>query len=137
MNSIPLAAINDLLVIEDLQERLTAVLERSRRRAPLQPEYRVDTHRVLGCQSQVWIVPHLTSSHISFVGDSESPLVRGLVILICDCFSGDPGHVVHSLKVGYDPVDTLGLLKTLSLTRQRGLQAVRIRLLQLVSEDGR
>jgi sulfur transfer protein SufE len=57
---------------------------------------------------------------------------------MCDCFSGDPALTLFSsLKVGYDPIDTLGLLKTLSLTRQRGLQAVRTRLLQLVSEDGR
>jgi hypothetical protein len=35
MHSTPLAAINDFLVIEDLQERLTAVLERSRHRATL------------------------------------------------------------------------------------------------------
>jgi cysteine desulfuration protein SufE len=136
MHSTPLAVINDLLVIEDLQERLTAVLERSRHRATLPLEFRIDSNRVLGCQSHVWIVAHLTPTHVRFTGDSDSPLVRGMVILLCDCFSGDLTDVARSLKAGYDPIDALGLSKMLSLTRQRGLQAVRSRFLQIVTTDG-
>jgi cysteine desulfuration protein SufE len=134
MHSTPLALINDFLVIEDPQERLTAVLERSRNGATLQPEFRIDSNRVLGCQSHVWIVAHLTPTHVSFTGDSDSPLVKGLVILLCDCFSGDLTDVARSLEAGYDPIDALGLSKMLSFTRHRGLQAVRTRFLQIVSK---
>jgi len=125
--------INDLLLIEDPQERLGAVLDRARRRPALGNTDRNERNRVQGCQSQVWIKGTSTTKSIQFAGDSDSPLVRGLVVLLCDYFSGEIADSRARLESGIDPLESLGLSQNLSSTRRLGLQAVRIRLKQLAS----
>lgn len=125
------ALLDDLAVIEDLQERLGAVVDRARRRPPLPESQRNETNRVTGCQSQVWVVRAPGDDSLRFLGDSDSPLVRGLVVLTCDFFSGADPDSSEALMTGVDPLELLGLAGSLSQTRRNGLLSVRARLLDL------
>jgi len=130
------ALLDDLAVIEDLQERLGAVVDRARRRPPLPESQRIETNRVIGCQSQVWVVRAPDKDAPRFLGDSDSPLVRGLVVLTCDFFSGDDSASSEALVAGVDPIELLGLARSLSQTRRNGLLAVRARLCDLARKQG-
>lgn len=115
--------IEDHLLIENPQERLTAVVDRARRRPPLSAEERTDAHRVPGCVSQVWLVGELRDGRCHFRCNADGPLVKGLVAFLCDYFSGaTPAEI---LADSTDPLAALDLLKDLSPTRQNGLTAVR------------
>ena len=122
--------IDGLQFIEDAQERLTAVVERARSAPPLDESLRTEAHRVHGCQSRVWIVGS-ASPPSSFRGDSDSPLVRALVLLTCDFFSDPDPAALASLRADADPVALLGLDSHISGTRRVGLAAVRARLREL------
>lgn len=122
--------IEGLQFIEDAQERLTAVVERARSAPPLDESLRTEAHRVHGCQSRVWIVGS-ASPPSSFRGDSDSPLVRALVLLTCDFFSDPDPAALASLRADADPVALLGLDSHISGTRRVGLAAVRARLREL------
>ena len=56
MNDAQRQLLEDLNLIEDPQERLTIVVDRARRRAPFADPDRIDSNRVAGCVSQVWLI---------------------------------------------------------------------------------
>ncbi len=117
--------IEDLRIIEDVQERLSAVVSRAAKRS-LPPELRVDVHRVTGCVSSVWLVPELRDGRCHFGFDADSPMVKGLVGVLCEVYEGGTATDVASTE----PVlwEQLGFLKLLSPTRLNGLAAVRARI---------
>src|SRR5688572_13790006 len=88
--------VEDLAVLDDPQERLALVVDRARRIPPLDPAERTDANRVHGCVSVVWLVASLRDGKCVFRGDAEPPLVRGLVVLLCEFFSGFPPAALAS-----------------------------------------
>lgn len=123
--------IDDLQIIEDPQERLGAVVDLARRGQLLPEPDRTEVNRVSGCQSQVWLIAKRAGDTCTFAGDSDSPLVKGLVRLICDFFSGESVvHICASAET-CDPIALLDLSRNLSPTRINGLAAVRRKIREL------
>lgn len=115
--------LDDLNIIEDPQERLTIVVDRAKNHPPFTDSERTDDHRVSGCVSQVWLVSEFRDGQCHFRCDADGPLVKGLVALLCDYFSGaTPTEIVSNDTY---PLAELRLLQNLSPTRQNGLAAVR------------
>jgi len=118
--------IEDFAIIEDAQERLAAVVDRTRTRPPLPEAERTETNRVKGCISLAWVVGELRDGRCHFRSDADSPLVRGLLALLCDCYSGaTPAEVAATEPILLEP---LGLAKNLSPTRLNGLRSVRAKI---------
>ena len=114
---------NDLLAIEDIHERLGAVVSRARGGATLTPDERNEASRVRGCVSAVWLVGEMRDGRCYFRSDADGPLVRGLVGLLTDFFSGaTPAEIVTSQS---DPLGALELTANLSPTRRNGLASTR------------
>ncbi len=125
--------IDDLMLIEDSQERLATITDSARKLPALPEDFRTDAHRVAGCQSQVWITALKRGGTCVFVGDSDSPLVRGLVQLTCSFYSDESsGHILGQTEAD-DPITLLDLARNLSPTRRNGLAAVRNRIRQLAA----
>ena len=113
----------DLAALDDPQERLALIVDRAKRVRPLPPQERIDANRVRGCVSVVWLVGEVRAGRCYFRGDAESPVVRGLVVCVCDFFSGVSAADVAASKL--EPLDALGVTRNLSPTRRNGLAAVR------------
>lgn len=110
-------------VFDDPQERLAAIVERARRSPPLTTAERTPLTRIPGCVSPVWVVADFADGRCRFRAHAEAPVVRGLVSLLCEFYSGATPLDILT----FDPslLDELGLTKTLSPTRRHGLAAVR------------
>jgi cysteine desulfuration protein SufE len=115
--------IDDLSVIENVQERLGVVVDRARARASLAATERTDANRVRGCVSLAWIVGELREGRCHFRSDADSPLVRGLLTLMCDFYTDASPAEVASVEPKL--FEELGLTHSLSPTRQNGLRSVR------------
>ena len=116
----------DYSLIDDPQERLAAVVDHARRRPPLPEAERTETHRVKGCVSLAWVVGEMRDGRCYFRSDADSPLVRGLLVLLCDFYSDAlPADVVAT-----EPalLEELGLARNLSPTRLNGLRSVRAKI---------
>ena len=121
--------VDDFAIIEDAQERLSAVIDRAKHLPPLPAADRTEDHRVSGCVSQVWVVGELRGGRCFFRCDADGPLVKGLVAFLCEYFSGAiPTEIAAS---DADPLEALGLMSNLSPTRHNGLAAVRARIREL------
>lgn len=117
------ALVRDLAIIDDPQERLALVVDRVKNVPRLPASERIDAHRVRGCVSVVWLVGDVRDGRCFFRSDAESPVVRGLLGLLCDFFSGFSPAQLATTDV--DPLESLGLLRNLSPTRRNGLAAAR------------
>jgi cysteine desulfuration protein SufE len=115
--------IDEFAGLEDPHDRLGAVIDRAKKVPPLPSKERIDANRVRGCVSVVWLAGELDAGRCCFRGDAESPVVRGLLILLCDFFTGALVHEVAESEL--EPLHALGLLQNLSPTRRNGLTAAR------------
>ena len=113
--------INDLLLIPDAQERLSIIVARAK--SSLLDTDRTDANLVKGCVSRVWLASSIKEDCCHFRYDADSPMVKGLVDLLCEVYEGgSPVEIVTEEPVIWE---RLGLLKVLSPTRLNGLAAVR------------
>jgi cysteine desulfuration protein SufE len=109
--------------IDDPQERLTVAIGWKFAMAPLRPDERTEDRLVRGCVSRVWLAAEMEEGRCRFRVDADSPLVRGLVAMLCGIYDGaTPAEVIEEEPV---VLTELGILKNLSPTRQNGLAAVR------------
>jgi cysteine desulfuration protein SufE len=109
--------------IEDPQERLSVAIGWKSTMAPLTPGERTDDRLVRGCVSRVWLAAEMESGRCRFRVDSDSPMVRGLVRLLCGIYDGaTPAEVLAEEPA---VLEELGITRNLTPTRQNGLAAVR------------
>jgi cysteine desulfuration protein SufE len=122
--------IDDLNLIEDAHERLSALTSYvARTRLP--EELKTDDLIVPGCISRVWVHGELRNGLTHFRCAADSPMVAGLIALLCDLYSSTkPEEVVN---VEPEIWQRCGFVKLLSPTRLNGLAAVRARLQELAS----
>ena len=130
------AAIQRVLgAIDDPQERLTVAMGWKSTMGPLHEEERIEENLVRGCVSRVWLAAEMEGERCRFRVDADSPLVRGLVGLLCGIYDGAmPAEVI-----GEEPVvlEESGILRNLSPTRQNGLAAVRRALVEFATKGER
>ncbi|MCX6954231.1 MAG: SufE family protein [Verrucomicrobia bacterium] len=115
--------IDDLAIIDDPQERLGVIVDRAKKLPPLAESERTDATRVRGCVSLVHLVGEVREGHCYFRCEADGPLVRGLVALLCEFYSGATPAEIAATDT--DPLEALGLAKNLSPTRRNGLASAR------------
>ena len=118
--------IDDYGIIDDAQERLAAVVDNARRQPALPETERLEANRVTGCVSLAWVVAEERAGRCYFRSDADSPLVRGLLRLLCDLYSGATPAEVAATEPAL--LEQLGLARNLSPTRLNGLRSVRARI---------
>jgi cysteine desulfuration protein SufE len=123
--------IDDLLIIPDVQERMSAVVAAAAKQGIPEAE-REDAWLVSGCSSRVWVAGFVTADTLHLRSDADSPLVKGLVHLLCQVYDGQPIDQVRADRP--ELWEKLGFHKMLSPTRQNGLAAVHRRVVELAAE---
>jgi cysteine desulfuration protein SufE len=126
--------VDDYLIIDDPQERLAAIVDRARHASPLPDAERSETNRVRGCVSQAWIAAELRNGRCFFHSDADSPLVRGLLLLLCDFYSDAAPADVATTEPAL--LEELGLARNLSPTRLNGLRSVRAKIREFAAHAG-
>ena len=106
----------------DWSERYQYLIDLGRKLPPLPDEFRNEDHRLLGCQSMVWIVADGDASRLDFRAASDSSIVAGLIYLALRVYSGRSAEDILAAPADY--IATIGLAKHLSPTRSNGLAAV-------------
>ena len=106
----------------DWSERYQYLIDLGRKLPPFPDEWRTEEHRLLGCQSMVWIVPQGDAKRLDFRAISDSAIVSGLIYLALRVYSGRPAAEI--LATDPDYIADIGLAKHLSPTRSNGLMAL-------------
>ena len=82
-------------------------------------EYKLDSFKVHGCMSQVWLVPKYNEGKITFMADSDAHITRGVVTMVADIFSGSTAKQIQETNID-TIINGLGLLSILSPNRRNG-----------------
>jgi len=80
-------------LLDDWDDRYRYVIELGRTLAPLPETARIEANKVQGCASQVWLTTEVKPDGaagpvLSFVGDSDAHIVRGLIAILFAVYSG-------------------------------------------------
>ena len=111
-------------LLGDWEERYRYVIDLGRDLAPLTDAERSDANKVRGCASQVWLVTgRAPNGRMSFRGDSDAHIVRGLIALLLRLYSGRLPAEIASFDARA-AFDRLGLAAALTTQRSNGLFAM-------------
>lgn len=116
--------IDDFAFLEDWESRYTHVIEMGKALAPLDDAEYSDAHKVKGCVSQVWLVSEPGPDRkLTFRGDSDAHIVKGLVALVIRIYSGQKAADIVTWDAG-QILKEMGLGEHLSPQRSNGLGAM-------------
>jgi len=118
--------IEDFELLDDWEDKYRYVIELGRELPDMPEAEKTDANKVNGCVSQVWLVAETENGDgktVTFRGDSDAHIVRGLVAIMISALSGQPAEEV----VGYDAEGLfrqIGLDSHLTPQRSNGLRAM-------------
>ena len=123
--------IADFQLLDDWEDRYRYVIELGRALAPLPERLRTDANKVRGCASQVWLAtdvePARGAPHLSFEGDSDAHIVRGLIAILFAIYDGKRADEI--LATDAIPIfGELGLKEHLTPQRSNGFAAMVVRI---------
>ncbi|GAB1581378.1 SufE family protein [Phyllobacterium phragmitis] len=116
----------DFDILDEWEDRYRYVIDLGRDLTPYPDDARDAAHKVQGCVSQVWLKTEIGEGpdpEITFLGDSDAHIVRGLVAIVLALYSGRRASEILAI----DPesiLKTLGLDEHLTPQRSNGLRAM-------------
>jgi cysteine desulfuration protein SufE len=117
---------SDFEFLDNWEDRYRYIIELGREMPPLNDTDKNAANKVDGCASQVWLVSEKQNSQpvtLSFHGDSDAHIVRGLVAIITSAFTGKTPQDIIALDADV-LLKSLGLDVHLSQQRSNGLRAM-------------
>ena len=115
-------------LLDEWDDRYRYVIELGRTLAPLPEEAHTESNKVRGCASQVWLLTHVKPNGgagpaLSFEGDSDAHIVRGLIAILFALYSGKPAQKILQTDA-LAAFDRLGLRENLTPQRSNGLRSM-------------
>lgn len=114
--------IGEFQFFDDWMDRYQYLIDMGRKLPEFKEEWRNDTNRVHGCQSQVWLRVEGDASRLHFDAISDSAIVSGLIALLLRIYNDRSAAEI--LKTPPDFIAGIGLDAHLSPTRSNGLHAM-------------
>lgn len=115
--------IENFSFLEDWEDRYAYLIELGKELPPMDPADKNDQTKVEGCMSQVWLKTNVDNGILTFVGESDAHIVRGLIAVLRIVLSGKTKEEIRQTNVE-DVFKQLGLESHLSPTRRNGFFAM-------------
>lgn len=112
--------IENFELLEDWEDKYRYIIDLGSNLAPLDEKFKTEEWKVRGCQSQVWLVPEKKDGKLSFKGDSDAMIVKGLISIVLTIFNNKTPSEIAVLEID-DVFSRLGLEEHLSPSRRNGL----------------
>jgi cysteine desulfuration protein SufE len=115
-------------LLDDWDDRYRYVIELGRTLAPLPEPARIEANKVQGCASQVWLTTAVKPDGaagpvLSFVGDSDAHIVRGLIAILFAVYSGKSARDILATDA-VAVFEQLGLREHLTPQRSNGFRSM-------------
>lgn len=124
-------------LLDDWEDRYRYVIELGKELGPMADGDHSEENKVRGCVSQVWLKAHLSDDKVdpvlTFLGDSDALIVRGLIAILHATYSGK--HVSEVLSIDPEVIfNELNLREHLTPQRSNGLRSMVERLRKISQE---
>lgn len=114
--------IDDFSLLENWEEKYDYLIQLGQELPEMDPALKTDANLVQGCQSSVWFSIKCENHIISFVADSDSLIVKGLVAVLMQVLNNQPAEDVITADITF--FETMGFWRHLSSQRSNGLTAM-------------
>jgi cysteine desulfuration protein SufE len=120
--------VQNFALLDEWDDRYRYVIELGRTLAPLADTAYIDANKVQGCASQVWLLTHVKPNGsagpvLSFEGDSDAHIVRGLIAILLALYSGKSAREILAIDA-LALFDSIGLRENLTPQRSNGLRSM-------------
>ena len=120
--------VENFALLDEWDDRYRYVIELGRALPPMADADRTEANQVQGCASQVWLKTHVTPDGpggpvMTFEGDSDAHIVRGLVAILLALYSGKPARDILATDA-LALFDRIGLRENLTPQRSNGLRSM-------------
>jgi len=120
--------VENFTLLDEWDDRYRYVIELGRTLAPLPEGAHTEANKVRGCASQVWLLTHVkpdgaAGPTLSFDGDSDAHIVRGLIAIVIALYSGKTAREILKIDA-LDLFDRIGLREGLTPQRSNGLRSM-------------
>jgi cysteine desulfuration protein SufE len=120
--------VENFSLLDDWDDRYRYLIELGRQLPPLEQSAYTETNKVQGCASQVWLETNVRPNGaagpvLTFVGDSDAHIVRGLIAILLALFSGRTAKDI----LGTDAIavfEKIGLREHLTPQRSNGFRSM-------------
>lgn len=104
------------------EDKYREIIQSGKKMEPLLKEEKVESNKVKGCQSQVWLSAKLEGEKIIFKADSDASITKGIISLLVYVYSDSTPDEILNTKPDF--IDTIGLRQHLSMSRANGLNSM-------------
>lgn len=116
------ALVEEITLIPDAYERLGYIVELGKKAEGLTESLRIDSFKIEGCMSQLWVVPAFKDGLCSFRSESDSAIVKGIASLLCDFYSEVTPEQIIANDASF--LADVGITQHLSPNRRNGLSRI-------------
>ncbi len=120
--------IENFALLEDWDDRYRYLIELGRSLPEMPDRAHNDTNKVQGCASQVWLETSMRPNGkgglvLTFVGDSDAHIVRGLIAVLLALYSGKSAQDILATDA-IELFNRLGLREHLTPQRSNGFRSM-------------
>jgi len=114
--------IEEFSAFDDWMDKYSLLIDLVNSLKPLEDKHKVPQNIIEGCQSRVWLNAELNNGIITYQGESDAVLVKGIVSLLIQVLSSHTPDEILNTELYF--IDAIGLKEHLSPTRSNGLLAM-------------
>ena len=114
--------VEDFNFLDDWEDKYRYVIEEGKKMPALDDSMKVDSNKVNGCASQVWLNFSISDT-LHFEGDSDAIIVKGLIAILRKLYNNTPIDEIQSISA-WENLKRLGLDDHLSTQRSNGVKAM-------------
>lgn len=120
--------IEEFASCRDAKERYERIIALGRTQRPLPQEFKIDSNRVEGCQSTMYLHVRQEGPLLFFESESDALISAGLAALLTRVYSGETAETILTCPPHF--LDKLDLKASLSPGRANGLASIHLRMKQ-------
>jgi cysteine desulfuration protein SufE len=110
---------SDNLKLLSGMDRLEYIIELGRKLLPLDDKFKIDSFKIHGCASNLWLVPRFEKDTLMLSADADAFITKGTAYMVLDILNGQRYGSIKKIK--REDFAPLGMAELLSVQRQNGL----------------
>lgn len=114
--------IDEFSQFDDWMDKYALLIDLGNSLEALDDKQKTPQNIIEGCQSRVWLDAEMNDGIITYKGESDAVLVKGIVSLLIHVLSGHTPDEIINTELYF--IDAIGLKEHLSPTRSNGLVAM-------------
>ena len=111
--------IEEFSVFDDWMDKYALLIDLGNSLPPLEEKYKTESNLIEGCQSRVWLQADYKDGRITFKGESDAVIVKGIVSLLINILTDHTPQEILDADLYF--IEKIGLKEHLSPTRSNGL----------------